>query len=93
MGFGEVKIQNGGFELPTIPEILPQQNHLHNGWKWFHWKSPRRKAPSIVSRPEDDLFTLEKKRGQAPEKRIKTITDLPLFDVLKSKNPDSLNKN
>ncbi|XP_063926620.1 fatty acyl-CoA reductase 1-like isoform X2 [Zophobas morio] len=79
-------------EIPTIPEFYRNKTIFITGGSGFIGKVLVEKLLRSCPDLKTIYLLLREKKGQTPEDRIKTITDLPLFDVLKSKNPDSLNK-
>ncbi|KAJ3639231.1 hypothetical protein Zmor_003911 [Zophobas morio] len=78
--------------IPTIPEFYRNKTIFITGGSGFIGKVLVEKLLRSCPDLKTIYLLLREKKGRAPEDRIKTITDLPLFDVLKSKNPDSLNK-
>ncbi|XP_063926565.1 fatty acyl-CoA reductase 1-like [Zophobas morio] len=79
-------------DLPTIPEFYRNKTIFITGGSGFIGKVLVEKLLRSCPDLKTIYLLLRQKKGLSPEERIKTITDLPLFDVLKSKNPDSLNK-
>ncbi|KAJ3639227.1 hypothetical protein Zmor_003907 [Zophobas morio] len=79
-------------EIATIPEFYRNKTIFITGGSGFIGKVLVEKLLRSCPDLKTIYLLLREKKGQAPEDRIKTITDLPLFDVLKSKTRDSLNK-
>ncbi|XP_063926597.1 fatty acyl-CoA reductase 1-like [Zophobas morio] len=79
-------------EIPTIPEFYRNKTVFITGGSGFIGKVLIEKLLRSCPNLKTIYLLLREKKGQTPYERVKTIIDLPLFDVLKSKNLDSLDK-
>ncbi|KAG5883993.1 hypothetical protein JTB14_019975 [Gonioctena quinquepunctata] len=77
---------------PTIPEYFSGKNIFITGATGFIGKVLIEKLLRSCPDVGKIYLLIRPKKGKSPEERIKHITDLPLFDLLKNTHPENLKK-
>ncbi|XP_044261531.1 putative fatty acyl-CoA reductase CG5065 [Tribolium madens] len=79
-------------ELPTITEFFRGKNIFITGGSGFVGKVLVEKLLRSCPDLANIYLLMREKKGKSLEERIKLMTDLPLFDTIKSRKPKILDK-